>query len=363
MTQKVVAKFAIEYVQVMDEKGKIDKKLMPKIKDSEIKDIYRMLVKIRTFDLKALKLQRQGRLGTYAPTWGQEASQVGTVWPLKKTDWVFPTFRENGAVIARGWPMHQLLQYWNGDERGQLIKDNRTFPIAIPVGTQAPHAVGAAWAAQIQKKKDVALVYMGDGGTSKGDVYEAMNMAGVFKLPVIFVCQNNGFAISVSRNNQTAAETLAQKAIGVGIYGVQVDGNDVLAVLKVTNEAVDRARKGKGPTFIECITYRMGDHTTSDDARRYRSEKEVKAWEKKDPILRLQLYMAGKKIWNKKEEGKLLEAVNKEVEAAVAKMEALDKPNPEDMFKYTFKEMPPILAEQMAEMKQMLELHEEPKEK
>jgi len=359
MTKKKVASFSIDYLQIVDEKGKCDKKLMPKLTKKTIQNIYTMLVKIRVFDEKALKLQRQGRLGTYAPTLGQEASQVGSIFPLKKSDWVFPTFRENGAVIARGWPMHQLLQYWNGDERGSILpKDNRTFPISIPVGTQTPHAVGTAWASIIKKTKDVSLVYFGDGGSSKGDVYEAMNIAGVFKLPVIFICQNNQFAISLGRKQQTAAETIAQKAIAAGIYGIQVDGNDVFAVIQATQEACDRARKGKGPTLIECVTYRMSDHTTSDDAKRYRSDKEVKAWAKKDPLLRVKKYMESQKIWSNKDENILRKAMTKEVEDAVAKMEALDKPNPEDMFLYTFAEMPPQLKEQLEEMKESLKLME-----
>jgi pyruvate dehydrogenase E1 component alpha subunit len=211
----------------------------------------------RVFDEKALNLQRQGRLGVYASMRGQEASIIGSAYALKKEDWIFPCFRENGALILRGYPMHQLFMYWGGDERGMQVPGNvNSFPVSIAVGTQTLHAVGAAYANQYLNKKVVNIVYFGDGGTSEGDFHEAMNFAGVFQVPAIFICENNQYAISVPRQKQTHSETIAQKAVAYGIEGIQVDGMDVFAVYKAAKDAVDKARNGKGPTLIECCTYR-----------------------------------------------------------------------------------------------------------
>lgn len=366
MPEKTVETFEVKYLQILNEKGECDEQLMPKLSDDQIKQLYEQMVLVRTFDEKALKLQRQGRIGTYAPTKGQEAAQIGSAFALKKDDWMVPTFRENGALIVRGMPMTALLQYWAGDERGQHMPEGvNIFPINIPIATQIPHATGIAWAMKLKGEKNVTLAYGGDGATSEGDFHDGLNFAGVFQVPMILVIQNNGWAISLPRAKQTFAKTLAQKGIAYGISCIQVDGNDVFAMYKATLTAVDRARAGKGPTLIEAVTYRMGDHTTSDEAKRYRQEKEVEEWAKKDPIKRLEIYMEARKIGDKKYVDKIAKDATVQVEKAVEDMEKIPPPNPEDIFKYTFKEMPPQLQEQLDSLKEYMEAkgpHEPEKE-
>ena len=352
LPRKTIAKFLIEYLQILDENGNIDSQLMPKLTNDQVKQLYRLMVLTRVFDEKAWNLQRQGRIGTYAPIKGQEASDIGSAFALNKEDWIFPTYRNMGAYITKEMPLHAILQYWGGDERGQKIPDNISiFTLAIPVGTQPLHAVGFAWAAMMRKAKFVALVYTGEAGTSTGDFNEAMNFAGVFKIPVIFIVENNQYAISVSRNKQTAAETFAQKAIAFGFEGIQVDGNDVFAVYKAVKDAADKAKAGKGPTLIECFTYRMSHHTTADDSTRYRNEAEVKEWEKKDPISRLRLFMEKNKIWSSKDEENLLKEVNEKIEKAVKDFEATTIDKPSAFFDYVYQE----LTQELKEQKEYLE--------
>ncbi|QQG38965.1 MAG: pyruvate dehydrogenase (acetyl-transferring) E1 component subunit alpha [Candidatus Woesearchaeota archaeon] len=350
--QKTIAKFEVSYLQILDETGKIDSNLMPKLSNDDIKKLYELMVITRIADDKALKLQRQGRIGTYAESKGQEASQVGSAYALKKEDFVFPSFRELGMFVTRNFPLEQYYQYFGWDERGNKIPENQNiFPIAIPVGTQTIHAVGFALGIKLKKEKKTVITYFGDGATSEGDFHEAMNFAGVFQLPLVFLCQNNQYAISVPRSLQSHSETLAQKAIAYGFDGIQVDGNDIFAVYKATSEALEKARQGKGPTLIECLTYRMGNHTTADDASRYRTEKEVKEWQKKDPIDRLKKYMQAKKLWSESYEKEITKKAEELVNKAVEKAESLGIPPVEDMFKYMFKEMPPELKEQLEELK------------
>ncbi len=356
MPLKTIASFKVPYLQILDENGKADVNLMPKLKPEEIKKMYELMVLSRVFDDKALALQRQGRIGTYAPVRGEEACQVGSAILLDKKDWLMPSFREAAAFIARRIPMHTIFQYWAGDERGSdMPKDHNTFTVSVPVGSHMLHAVGAAMAAKFRKEKTIALTYFGDGATSEGDFHEACNFAGVYKAPVVFICQNNQYAISVPVRRQTASQTIAQKAIVYGFDGIQVDGNDIFAVHKAAKEAIEKARSGQGPTLIECFTYRMGDHTTSDDASRYRTKEEVDAWSKKDPIVRLEKYMTKKGLWNKKYGGKILEESKKKVEQAVKDMELVSAPSVEDIFSYTYAEMPAHLKEQLAELKEEIE--------
>ncbi|MBI2653972.1 pyruvate dehydrogenase (acetyl-transferring) E1 component subunit alpha [Candidatus Woesearchaeota archaeon] len=351
MTKKVLKEFKVEYLQILNEEGNCDEALMPKLSNEDIKKIYEMLVLIRVFDQKAFNMQRQGRLGTYIQFKGQEASQVGSAFALKDDDFVFPMYRNSGLLIARKHPIIQVLQYWAGDERGLRSPQNvNNFPIAIPVGTHTIHAAGAAWAAKLRGIKQVSVVYFGEGATSKGDFHEAMNFAGVFNLPIIFICENNQYAISVPRKKQTHAETIAQKAIAYGFEGIQVDGMDIFAVYKATSEAVEKARSGKGPTFIECFTYRMCDHSTSDDASRYRPKEEMEAWAKKDPIERLEKYMRKKGLLDDAYKGKVLKQLQDTVEKAVTEFEKMPMPDPKDIFKYVFAEMTPQQAEEMHEI-------------
>ena len=353
MVKTTIAKFSVDYLQILNEKGTLDKKLMPNLTKSQIIWMYENMILTRVVDEKMLSMQRQGRIGTFAPVKGQEACQIGIIAALDKKDMIFPAFRETAAHIAFGLPPENLFIYYAGDERGSKT-DKNFFPIAIPVATQLLHAVGYAWGAKIKKDNVAVVVFFGDGATSEGDFHEAMNFAGVFKLPVLFVCQNNQYAISVPRKLQSASETLAQKAIAYGFDGIQVDGNDVFSVYKAANDAILNIKKGKGPCFIECITYRLGDHTTSDDASKYRSQKELQEWMKKDPILRLRDFIMKNKYLSRLDEEKLQDKVKLQVEDVVKKAESIEAPNVEDIFKYTFKEMPWNLKEQLDNLRESL---------
>jgi pyruvate dehydrogenase E1 component alpha subunit len=244
--------------------------------------------------------------------------------------------------------MYRILQYWGGDERGLIAPDDaHIFPVSIPVGTHILHAVGAAMAMKYRGDRAAALVYFGDGGTSEGDFHEGMNFAGVFKSPVVFICQNNQWAISVPREKQTAAKTIAQKAFAYGFGGIQVDGNDVFAVYKATKEALDKARRGEGPTLIECDTYRMSDHTTADDASRYRKKEDVEAWKAKDPILRLRLFMEKTGLWTGEYEKSVQATAANMADEAEKKAEAVEHASPSDMLTYTFNTLTPRQKKQM----------------
>lgn len=353
MSKKILAKFEIDYLQVVDEFGKADKKLMPKIPKETVLKMYEKMVLARKLDEKMLALQRQGRIGTFAQVKGEEACQIGAMACLTKDDWMVPSFREAAAALFRGAPPKNILLYVAGDERGNVVDGpQHDLPVSIPVGSQIIHAAGIAWAMKLRKEKNVAVVFFGDGATSEGDFHEGLNFAGVFNLPVIFICQNNQYAISVPVSHQTHSRTIAQKAIAYGIEGIQVDGNDIFAVYKAMSEAVARAKGGKGATLIECFTYRLGDHTTSDDATRYRSDKEVKFWEKKEPVLRLRNYLIKAKLWNEQKEKELLQKIEIDINKAVEEAEKMPPPTVEDMFLYMYKELTPALKEQMESAKQ-----------
>jgi pyruvate dehydrogenase E1 component alpha subunit len=353
MPRDMIATFNVERLAILDEAGNADQALLPFLTEAEVRRLYELLVLSRTFDQRALSLQREGRIGTYPSILGQEAAQVGSAFAISQNDWVFPSFREMGVHITLGYPLHLLFLYWGGDERGLRTPEGlNIFPICVSVGTQLPHAVGAAMGARL-RGDDVAVVcYFGDGATSKGDFHEGFNLAGVFKLPVVFICQNNHWAISVPVARQTAAATLAQKALAYGFEGVQVDGNDVFAVYRATRDALEKAKSGGGPTFIECFTYRMADHTTADDAARYRPAEEVAAWREKDPLLRLERYLAKQGQWS--------EAYGKEtalkaagvVDEAVRQAESAPPPVPEDMFNSACAELSPRQRRQLAEILQ-----------
>ncbi len=338
----------LEMFQILNEDGKIvNTRNMPKLANDEIKAMYEYMVLARVFDDVALKLQREGRMLTFASLLGQEAAQIGSALAMQKDDWFVPAFREHGVFITFGYPMDMLYQYWAGDERGMKIPEGiNALPVAIPVGTQVPHAVGIAWGMKLQGKNSIAVAYFGDGATSKGDFHEGMNFAGVFNIPCIFICQNNQWAISVPRSRQTASETLAEKAFTYGFDGILVDGNDVFAVYKVTKDAIDKARAGKGPTFIECYTYRLESHTTADDWKKYRDPAEVEEWKRKDPVDRLRKYMESEGIWNEDYEKQVSENAKARVNEAVRKFEAVEPPKPQDIFENVYGEMPPELEEQ-----------------
>ena len=313
---------------------------------------YRAMVLARAFDLKAVSLQRTGRLGTYAVALGQEAVGVGIASAMREEDVLLPSYRDNAALLWRGVKMEEILLYWGGDERGNRSSGPaHDFPYCIPVGSQAPHAAGVAYAFKFRKQPRVAVCLFGDGATSKGDVWEVMNFAGVHKLPLVFVANNNQWAISVPLKLQTASETLAQKAIAAGFAGEQVDGNDVIAVRAAAEEAIAAARSGEGPRFIEAITYRLGDHTTADDAGRYRPPEEVQGHWKEEPIVRLRAYLVSKRVWGKAEEEQLVSECQQRVDAAVERYLTVGPRTPETMFDRLYAELPKVYASQRDELK------------
>jgi pyruvate dehydrogenase E1 component alpha subunit len=339
----------VPHLSILDEDGGFDEGLAPEVSDDLLRAMHRAMVLARRLDERMLALQRQGRIGTFAPVSGQEAAQIGAVAALEQSDWFVPSFRESAAAIWRGTPLKQILLYNAGYNEGAAVPDDaHDLPIAIPVATQIPHAVGLAYAARYRDTGAVAIAFFGDGATSEGDFHEALNFAGVFVTPTLFLCQNNQWAISVPREHQTRSRTLAQKALAYGVPGIQVDGNDVLAVLAATREAAARARGGEGPTLIECVTYRLAVHTTADDPSKYRSEEEVEAWRRRDPIPRLQNHMKARELLTDAQIEALEEEVNGEIEDAwtetQAEMERLD--SPETMFDHHYAELPRHLREQ-----------------
>ncbi len=336
-------RFQVEYLSILDSEGNLDTALEPKLAPDELRSVYRAMLLGRRLDERMVRLQRQGRIGTFAPGKGQEASQLGSICTLRPTDWMVPSFRETSAMVWRGWPIEKLLLFFAGYvEGGQPAPGQHDLPITIPVATQCPHAVGLAYAAQYRGDDAVVMVYFGDGATSEGDFHEALNLAGVWHVPVVFVCQNNQWAISVPLKKQTHSKTIAQKALAYGLPGIQVDGNDVLAVYAAAREAVDRARAGEGPTLIECVTYRLGVHTTADDPTKYRSEDEVKMWEQKDPLTRFTAYMKTKNLL---QEG-LEPRIDEEIAEAVRRFEATPPPDPLTLFDHVYAEVPPHLVAQ-----------------
>lgn len=317
---------------------------------AELVALYRAMVLTRMFDARAISLQRTGRLGTYASSLGQEAVAVGTAAAMRPEDVLLPSFREQGALLWRGVTPVELLTYWGGDERGSNWQGPREdFPICVPVGTHVPHAVGVALAFRLRREPRVAVCVFGDGATSRGDVYEAMNLAGLWRLPVVFVVNNNQWAISVPRSAQTAAETLAQKAIACGFSGIQIDGNDVIAVREITGQAIAHARGGGGPTLVEAVTYRLSDHTTADDARRYRSDEEVSAAWRREPIARLRSFLVARGFWSKQDEEALVAELTARLDTAVEEYLRLAPEGPEAMFDFLHASLPEPLRWQRAE--------------
>jgi pyruvate dehydrogenase E1 component alpha subunit len=347
----------VEHLAILNQKGDLDKKLEPEIVDDLLLKLHRTMLLARRFDERLLSLQRQGRIGTFPPISGQEAAHLGAVAVLRPTDWMVPAFRETAAEIWRGRSLESIIIYNNGFNEGICIPEDRyDFPISVPVGSQILHAVGLGWATKYRQKDDVAMAFFGDGATSEGDFHEGMNFAAVFQAPVVFVCQNNQWAISIPLSKQTRSKTLVQKAVAYGMPGIQVDGNDILAVFAAAKEAVDRARSGGGPTFIECVTYRLMMHTTADDPKRYRTEEEVERWKKREPLQRFQKYLVGKGLLSKDTiaeiESEVLQEIQEAVDRAEAQMKTLG--NPLDMFEHTYADMPPYLKEQKEEFEREL---------
>jgi pyruvate dehydrogenase E1 component alpha subunit len=350
MPREIIAEFQIERLSILDPGGKVDTELLPALSERQFLRLYELLLLTRLADERALNLQREGRLGTFPSSLGQEAAQVGSAFALDPCDWVFPSFRELGVFLCLDFPLENYYRYWTGDERGLCASPElNIFPINIAVGTHLLHAAGVAMGARYRQDPLVAVPYLGDGGTSKGDFHEALNIAGIYQLPLVAICQNNQWAISVSRRGQTAALTLAQKALAFGIKGIQVDGNDVLAVYQATSEALARARSGGGASFIECDTYRMSDHTTADDARRYRDPAEVERWRERDPLLRMRRFLEGRGLWNESDQQAQEQALRQRIDQAVAAAESAPPPQVEEMFRYTCHQLSSRQEEQLKE--------------
>ena len=342
--QKQVFEGYVEYLKIMDEDGNIDEKLMPaELSDEKIIDMYKYMLFARNLDAKTLSLQRQGRVYTFAPLLGEEATQIGVAFAMKKDDILVPSFRQHGIFLARGLPLASHFIYWKGYEEGNItLKGINSTPFAVPVSTQMPHAAGIAFGQKYQGKNASVVAYIGDGGTSEGDFYESINFAGVYKLSLVTIIENNQWAISMPRSGQTAAQTLAQKAVAAGIDCIQVDGNDVIAVYKAASDAI----KSRNPALIECVTYRLGMHTTSDDPTKYRTDEEVKKWEQKDPIKRVKAYLEKKNLWNDKLESDEIQSQMDRINKAVEEAESF-KPDPVSMFKNVYSFMPEIISEEM----------------
>lgn len=357
--KKVELPYSVEYLSILDEDGHLDSELEPDISEDLLLRMYSTMVLARRFDARMVDLQRQGRIGTFPPVTGHEAAHIGAVAAIEESDWLAPSYRESAAELWRGRKMENFLLYWGAYDEGAAVEPERNdLPIAVPIATQTLHAVGIAYAMKYRKEEKVVMTFFGDGATSEGDFHEAMNFAGVFRVPAVFVCVNNQWAISVPRTRQTHSETIAQKAIAYGMPGLQVDGNDVLAVYSAAREAVERARSGGGPGFIEEVTYRTAMHTTSDDPRKYRSADEEQIWLRRDPLPRFQQYLLQKGVLT----SELLESVEADakakIQAAVDAAEARMKEgaDPMHMFDQMYADLPPNLIEQREELRRELEL-------
>lgn len=346
----------VEYLSILDGKGRLDEELDPKLDADKSIYIFRLMLTARRLDEKCINMQRQGRIGTYGPCRGQEACHCAATIVMDPKDWVVHAFREPSSFYHRGWPLETVLRFWGGYEEGCRPPDGiNDLPIAVPIATQIPHAMGIAWAMKLRGEKQAVLCYCGDGSTSEGDFHESMNFAGVYNLPLVTFVQNNQWAISFPRKDQTASETIAQKAIAYGFDGIQLDGNDPLAVYVGTKEAVEKARNGGGPTLIEAVTYRLSVHTTADDPKKYRTDEEVKQWEKLDPIPRFQNYLMQRGILDQKLVDEIEADVQKEILDAVERYEASRDVNPLDCFDYVYNELPAELVAQRQEFKEALE--------
>ncbi|MEO8400919.1 MAG: pyruvate dehydrogenase (acetyl-transferring) E1 component subunit alpha [Gammaproteobacteria bacterium] len=347
---KIIAQFEIPYYQYLDEQSHLADDAPPFAKEiNKLVQLYRQMVMSRIFDTKAIALQRTGKMGTYPSIRGQEAVFIGIGDAMPKDDIFVPYYRDSATLIQRGVNPVDIFMYWGGDERGNLFADkDNNFPFAVPIGTQVLHAVGAATALKIRKKNRAVLAVCGDGGTSEGDFYEAMNVAGVWKLPIVFVVCNNQWAISVPRSAQTAAQTIAQKAIAAGFQGEQVDGNDIIAVYDRVHEALKKAREQNQPTLLEMVCYRQSDHTTADDASRYEPKANREEEWKKEPIARLRRYLENHNAWSETEEQALLAQCTADVEKIVEEYMSASAANPASMFDHLYETLPEIYEEQRA---------------
>ncbi len=337
-----------EMFQILNENGEIvNKDAMPELSDEQLQELMRRMVYTRILDQRSISLNRQGRLGFYAPTAGQEASQLGSQFALDKEDWILPGYRDVPQIIWHGLPLYKAFLFSRGHFVGNQADGLNVLSPQIIIGAQITQTAGVALGLKKKGKKNVAITYTGDGGASQGDFYEGMNFAGAYAAPAIFVVQNNRFAISVPVEKQSAAKTIAQKAVAAGIQGIQVDGMDVLAVYKAVTDARERAINGEGPTLIETMTYRYGPHTMAgDDPTRYRSEDQDSEWEKKDPIVRFRKYLESKNLWSEEKENEVVEKAKEEIKAAIKKADGTPKQKVTDLISNMYEELPQNLREQ-----------------
>ncbi len=339
--------------QILSPEGKLIESVDGWIDDELALDMYEKMVINRTFDRKSVTMQRQGRIGTYAPFEGQEATQVGSAMALDDQDWLFPTYRDHAAMMTFGQSILRVLLYWKGRIEGCVPPEGKhILPPYVPIATQIPHAAGVAWSSKMKGEAVASIVYFGDGATSEGDFHEGLNFASVYNAPVVFFCQNNGYAISVPMSRQMKTKTIAQKALAYDIEGIRIDGNDIFAVYLHTRQAVEKAKRGEGPTLIEAVTYRYGAHTTADDPRKYREqEKEEKIRrEKYDPVDRLRRYLESKGLWDDEKEQALVQKAETIINQAVKEMESYPAPQPEDMFEHIFAEKTWNIKEQQQQV-------------
>ncbi|MEE9574458.1 MAG: pyruvate dehydrogenase (acetyl-transferring) E1 component subunit alpha [Candidatus Neomarinimicrobiota bacterium] len=341
---------------IIDYDGQIvNPKWVGDLKDETIIKAYKFMQYVRTVDEMCISYQRQGRLYTFPPNLGQEAIATAAGFVMQKEDWLVPAYREAAAWLLKGGSLKDIFLLWGGNEEGLMFSGTENFlPVSIPIASQLLHAVGIGFALNYKKKDGVIFAFVGDGGTSEGDFHEALNFAGLWKVPIIFIIQNNQYAISVPVNKQTAAKNLAIKSVAYGLPSIRVDGNDFLAMHTVLKEASNYANSGKGPILIEAVTYRKGAHTTSDDPSIYRTTKEETAWTIKDPIKRLRSYLINKKLWKSSEDLKLIEGYKKEIDAQFLDYEKHPKYKLDDVFDYMYKEMPDILKSQKVEYEKFL---------
>lgn len=339
---KIIERFEIPYYQYLNEQSELNADAPPLAKDKDaLIELYKLMVLTRNMDAKAIALQRTGKLGTYPSTRGQEAVFVGIGKALEREDIFVPYYRDMATLFVRGVKLSQILLYWGGDERGNVFTENpQDFPFSVPVGSQGLHAAGAAFAVKYAQEKHAVLTVCGDGATSQGDFYEAMNVAGAWKLPVVFVVCNNQWAISVSREVQTAAKTLAQKSIAAGFEGEQVDGDDIIAVQHRTQLALKAARENNEPRLLEMVCYRHHDHTTADDASRYEPKDLRETQWKKEPVMRLKRYLQNQGFWDEAKEAALIESCNKTIEEAVAEYQAVKAQPLTSMIDYLYETLP-----------------------
>ncbi|MDA8307607.1 MAG: pyruvate dehydrogenase (acetyl-transferring) E1 component subunit alpha [Deltaproteobacteria bacterium] len=355
--QEIDLPHRITYLSILDREGQVDEALDPRLSEELLLKLYRAMVLARRFDERMLILQRQGKIGTFAPVKGQEA-QIGAAAALEPNDWITPSFRETPVEMWRGKPMENILLYFSGyNEGGDMPEGLNLLPVSVPVGSQMSHAVGIAFGLRYRGQKSVAATFFGDGATSQGDFHEAMNFASVYQLPVVFICQNNHWAISLPRSRQTNSATLAQKAIAYDMQGIQVDGNDILAVYSAVKEAAERGRAGGGPTLIEMVTYRLSMHTTADDPKKYRSEQEVAEWESRDPITRFEKYLTQRGMLDEQKIRSITQEIKAEISLAEQRWEeiAAKRIDPLDMFEHAYAEITPTLHDQREMLRKELE--------